>query len=87
MDHKRRAHAALLPDDSMQWTQDESKWAVDYFFLNESEEPDTMRGVLNCVDTQSGATFASIIRDGVENSSMAVHLLDEIRAVNNDWAL
>jgi hypothetical protein len=47
--HKRLADADGAGD---------ADWAMDYFILTRAEEPYKMKVVLNCLDMQSGATFA-----------------------------
>ena len=51
-DHKKLAPPGVPGD---------ARWAMDYFFLSRAEEPNKMKAVLNCLDLQSGATFAAVV--------------------------
>ena len=62
-DHKRIAPTGIPGD---------AKWAMDYFFLTRAEEPNKMKAVLNCLDMQSGATFAAVVHKGADEYALAV---------------
>jgi hypothetical protein len=50
----------------------EAKWGMDYFFLTRAEEPNKMKAVLNCLDMQSGATFAAMVHKGADDYALAM---------------
>ena len=45
---------------------------MDYFFLTRAEEPNKMKAVLNCLDMQSGATFAAVVHKGADDYALAM---------------
>ena len=70
-DHKRHSPTVVAGD---------AKWAMDYFFLTRADEPNQMKAVLNCMDMQSGATFAAVVHKGADDYALAV-VLDGSQAV------
>ncbi len=61
--HKRLAPTSVAGD---------AKWGMDYFFLTRAEEPNKMKAVLNCLDMQSGATFAAMVHKGADDYALAM---------------
>ncbi len=45
---------------------------MDSFVLTRAEQPNKMKAAPNCVDMQSGATFAAVVHKGADDCALAV---------------
>ena len=50
----------------------EAKMGMDYFFLARATDPQHVKAVLNCLDSQSGAVFSAMVVKGGDPYAQAV---------------